>query len=221
MNRTILRSLLAGLAVAVLALTARAAKEFVMPPVNPARTYAAHDEHPMERVTVAIEPYDTPAKSKTFHTDFLKHGLMPMFVVVTNDGDAPIALTGIKVQLQTRDQTKYSPADGDDVLRRITNTRKLQSESTGAQRFPIPLPKKAAGANSREALDEVTLSQFQAKAIEPHTSHAGFFFFDTSGLDDPLRGATLYITGVKGADGNELMYFEVNLTKYLEKREPI
>jgi hypothetical protein len=58
-------------------------------------------------------------------------------------------------------------------------------------------------------------------AIEPHSSHAGFFFFDTSQLDDPLRGATLYITGVKGADGNELMYFEVNLTKYLEKREPI
>ncbi len=192
-----------------------------MPQANPARTYPAHDEHPLEKVTVAVDPYDTREKMKVFRTDYLKYGFVPLFIVVTNDGDAPIALTAIKVQLNTRDRGRSAPADDGDLLRRLTTTRKISNEASGSQRLPIPFPRKPSTSSNRQALDEVTMARFQAKAIEPHASHAGFLFFDVSGLDDPLRGATLVITGVKGSDGNELMYFEVPLSKYLDSREPI
>src|ERR1700737_2985734 len=36
-------------------LGAIAAKEFVMPAAQPARTYPAHDDHPMEKVVVAVD----------------------------------------------------------------------------------------------------------------------------------------------------------------------
>lgn len=206
---------------AVLAIGALAAKEFVMPQASPARTYPAHDEHPMEKVTIAVDPYDTQQKMKAFRTDYLRYGFVPLFVVVTNEGDAPIALTSIRVQLNTRDRGRSSPAEDGDVLRRLTTTRKISNEASGGQRIPLPFPKKPSTVSNREALDELVMARFQAKAIEPHASHAGFLFFDVSGLDDPLRGATLIVTGVKGADGNELMYFEVPLSKYLESREPI
>jgi hypothetical protein len=219
----LLRSIASVAVVVVLSsLAAIAAKEFVMPAPKPARTYPAHDEHPMEKVVIAIDPYDTQQKIKTFRNDYLKYGFMPLFLVVTNDGDAPIALTNIKVQLNTRDRGRSTPAEDDDVLRRFTSTRKISNEAgSGSQRFPIPLPRKPSTASNRETLDELTAARFQAKAIEPHGTHAGFLFFDVSGLDDPLRGATLVITGVKGADGNELMYFEIPLSKYLDNREPI
>lgn len=221
MQRLILRSLCVTLTVTALALGALAGKDFVMPRASAARSYPAHDEHPLEKVAVAADPYDTPEKIKAFRTDFRKYGLLPVFVVVTNDGGAPVALTDIKVQLNTRDHAKADPFDNGDVLRRVTKTSKVAGESTGARRSPIPWPKSAKGVNNPEVLDEVSRAQFLGKAVEPHSSLAGFLFFDVSGLDDPLRGATLFVTGVKGSDGNELMYFEVDLTKYLEKKEPI
>jgi hypothetical protein len=36
-------------------------------------------------------------------------------------------------------------------------------------------------------------------------------FFDVSGLSNPLAGAHLYVSGVRDAKGNEMMYFEVPL----------
>ena len=38
-------------------------------------------------------------------------------------------------------------------------------------------------------------------------------FFDVSGLSSPLAGAHLYLSGVRDAKGNEMMYFEVPLDK--------
>ena len=41
-----------------------------MPDAHPARTYPAHDEHPMEKVTVAVDPYDVEYKASIFTVDY-------------------------------------------------------------------------------------------------------------------------------------------------------
>jgi hypothetical protein len=56
---------------------------------------------------------------------------------------------------------------------------------------------------------------FKVKAVEPHATRAGFMFFDVSGLENPLAGAALYITGVRDNNGHDLMYFEIPMEKYL------
>jgi hypothetical protein len=187
-----------------------AGKHFVMPAAQAAKTYPAHDEHPNEAVTVGLDPYDMADKANIFSVHYSDVGLMPIFVVITNDGNQPIALAGMKAELVTVDRTKIPPSTEDDLYRRVS-----RPATGGVSPNPLPWPKKAKGSVSKEAMDEIQNSQFAAKAVEPHGTQSGFMFFDVSGISTPLAGAHFYLTGVRDAKGNELMYFEVSLEKYL------
>ncbi len=194
-------------------LNAMAAKDFVMPEAHPARTYPAHDEHPMEKVTIAVDPYDVEYKASIFSVNYRNYGLMPIFFVFTNESDQPIALTDMKPTLVTVNHSKLSPASTDDLVRRLSHP----TRSATGRSIPLPLPssKKVKGAVSQKTMDEIDRSQFEARAVEPHSTARGFLFFDVSDISNALNGATFYLTEVRDAKGNELMYFEVPLEKYL------
>jgi hypothetical protein len=201
---------LAVAAIALVPVLCLAAKEFVMPQAEPAKTYPAHDEHPLEAVAVAVDPYDLADKAKIFSVAYKEIGFLPLFVVVTNDGNQPVQLAGMKAQLVTVNRAKLFPASQEDIARRLTRP------SASTNRYPIPFPtKKVKGGLSKEAIEEIQNAQFEAKAVEPHSSQSGFLFFDVSDISVPLAGAQFYLTGVRDAKGNELMYFEVALEKYL------
>ena len=210
MHRRIVLSIAIVIACAVLLWSA---KEFQMPRANNARSYPARDEHPREKVTVAVDPYEMPDKAAVFTIQYAEHELLPLYVIVSNDGDQPVSLANIKTQLNFRDRSKVGPATQDDILRRITNVKQRGGELP--KPYPLPLPKKPKGGIPKGALDELDQATFKAKAVEPHSTQAGFMFFDVSGLENPLAGATLYITGVRDNGGNDLMYFEVPMEKYL------
>ena len=196
--------------VALLPLLCLAAKEFVMPQAAPAKNYPAHDQHPLEAVAVAVDPYDLAEKTTIFSVHYSEIGFLPIFVVVTNDGNQPVELAGMKAQLVTVNRTKLSPATQEDIARRLTRP------SASTNRYPIPFPtKKVKGGLSKQAMDEIDSAQFAAKAVEAHSTQSGFLFFDVSGISVPLAGANFYLTGVRDAKGNELMYFEIPLEKYL------
>jgi len=183
-----------------------AGKEFTMPKTQPAAAYPAHDYHSNEKVTVGLDPYNTPEKTKIFVVNYRELDLLPVLMVITNDSDSPISLTDVKAQLVTADGTKLSPATEDDVYRRISHPN-----ASGA-RVPLPFPTRRVkgGVNTKE-WSEITNAQFKAKAVEPRGSQAGFLFFDISDVKEPLKGATFYLTRVHDASGNDLMYFEVPL----------
>ncbi len=180
-----------------------------MPAAQPAKTYPAHDEHPTEAVTLGLDPYDMADKANIFSIRYSDIGLMPIFVVITNDGNQPVALAGMNAQLVTVNRTKIPAATEDDIYRRVSRPTGNVSPN------PLPWPKKAKGSMSKDEMEEIQNSQFAAKAVEPHGTQAGFMFFDVSGISNPLAGARFYLTGVRDAKGNELMYFEVPLEKYL------
>ena len=110
---------LPAVAIAVVALLVPllclAAKEFVMPQAQPAKTYPAHDQHPLEAVTVAVDPYDLAEKTTIFSVHYSEIGFLPIFVVVTNDGNQPVELAGMKAQLVTVNRAKLSPAAQEDI----------------------------------------------------------------------------------------------------------
>lgn len=199
-------------AIVLLVLCAWAAKEFVMPRAYHAKTYPARDEHPMEKVTIAADPYDMPDKASIFSINYAEHGFLPIYVIITNDGDQPISLAGMKVQLNLRDRSRVSPADDDDIIRRITH---IKQGSGMPNPTPLPLPRRSKGGVPKGALDELDKSRFQAKAVEPKSTQAGFMFFDVDELKNPLAGATLYVTDITDNKGQELMYFEIPMEKYL------
>jgi len=184
-----------------------AAKDFVKPTAQPAKTYPAHDDHTNDKVAIAADPYDTSDKSKIFSVNFHEHGFLPVFFVVTNDGDQPISIANLQVTLTTASRAKLTPATSEDMFRRLSNPH----ETTP---IPIPIPqKKVKGGLSQKERDEIATSQFVAKAVEPHTTQSGFLFFDVEDLTAPLEGARMYVTGVDDAKGTELMYFEIPMEK--------
>ena len=188
-----------------------AAKDFVKPAAHPAKTYPAHDDHTDEKVAIAADPYDTPDKAKLFSVDFREHGLLPVFFIVTNDGDQPISIANILVTLTTADRAKLTPISPDDISRRLSNPK---ANTNPATPLPFPVPhKKVKGTLSKKELDEIESSQFAARAVEPRTTQSGFFFFDVEDIDAPLAGAHIFITGVNDAKGTELMYFEIQMGK--------
>jgi len=196
-----------------------AAKDFVMPVAHAARTYPAHDEHATEKVTVAVDPYDVEYKANIFSVNYRNYEFLPVFFVISNDSDQPIALSDMQVQLVTVNRSKLSPATTEDLVRRMTHPRRSDTQSPNP--LPIPLPgKKVKGGLSPKTMDEIDRAQFSARAVEPHSTARGFLFFDVADISNPLAGANLYLTGVRDTKGNELMYFEIPLEKYLSAPQP-
>lgn len=183
-----------------------------MPGAQPARAYPAHDDHPTEKVTIAVDPYDVEDKASIFITNYRSYGYLPVFFVITNDGDEPISLVSMKSQMNTKDRSKLYPSTTDDLIRRMSRT----SRNDRPNPLPIPLPRKEIkGGVNKKTWDEIDQAQFAAKAVEPHSTASGFLFFDVSGISHPLAGASFYLMGVHDGKNNELMYFEIPLEKYL------
>ena len=185
-----------------------ASKNFVRPVARAAINYPAHDFHRDEKVAIAADPYDTPEKAKIFTIDFAEHGLLPIFFIVTNDGDQPVSIAHMEITLVTANHSKLTPLANDDLYRRLSNPQ------TATRPSPLPLPNRVKGTLNRKQMDEIESSQFAAKAVEPHSTQAGFLFIDIGGINSPLRGSNIEITGVDDARGNELMFFEISVDKY-------
>jgi hypothetical protein len=209
----------AVIAVAAILLAACAAakddKGFVMPKPADARTYPAHDTSQKEKVTVAADPYDLPGKTQgVFRIRYKEEDLLPVLLIITNEGGQPIALTGMQVELVTRKRVKIEPATEDDIYRRIAR-QPLKGDQPSAN--PLPFPRKVKRSVKKEEQEEIQDSRFAAKAVEPRATQAGFLFFDVEGIADPLAGAHLYVSGVRNSQGQELIFFDIALERYLEK----
>ncbi len=188
-----------------------AGKSFVKPVAKAAFNYPAHDLHRDEQVSIAADPYDNPEKAKIFTINFAEHGFLPIFFIVTNDSDQPVSIANMRIKLITGNRSKLTPIDTDDLYRRLSNPQAKTSSN-----IPLPFPRKVKGGVTKQQMDEIESSQFAAKAVEPHTTQSGFLFFDVADLNSPLRNATIDISGVNDAKGNELMFFEIPMDKYLD-----
>jgi len=212
-NRKRSRSHPAALAIAFLALllpaVLLAGKSFVKPVAKAAFNYPAHDLHRDEKVSIAADPYDNPEKAKLFSINFAEHGFLPIFFIITNDGEQPVSIARMQVQLITGNRSKLTPIEASDLYRRLSNPSKPNSNT------PLPFPLKVKGAITKAQMDEIEQSQFAARAVEPHTTQSGFLYFDIAGVNSPLQDAIIDIDGVNDARGNELLFFEISMDKYV------
>lgn len=193
-----------------------AAADHTPPPVKPATTYAAVDIHNDEHVAIAAEPFDTKEKESIFRVDYVGHGVMPVRLIVTNLGDRPISLRDARILFVTAAGDRIQAAEPEDVERLMTRKERQGSKIP----MPGPLPPihtKPKGSNSQIEQDFNNF-EYSALAVEPHTTRAGFLFYDVTGLSSPLIGAKLLVRVLRDADGNELFYFEIPFDKYLRSK---
>lgn len=192
------------------------AADHTPPPVQPATTFADVETHEDEKVSIAAEPYDTKQKASIFRVDYLSHGVMPIRLIVTNNSNRPINLREARILFETAAGDRIQAAEPEDVERLLT-----RKEREGSK---IPLPGGLPGiklkpkASDKEIEEDFDTFEYQAIVVEPHTTRAGFLFYDVSDLTNPLKGAKLYLRKLRNADGQELFYFEIPFDKYLQSK---
>ena len=210
------RSVAVWLAIVALFPSPSRATDHVPPPVRPASDFAAVEVHNDEKLTIAAEPYDTKDKMALFRVDYISHGVMPIRLIVTNNGDRPISLRDPRILFITTSGDRIQAAEPEDVERLMT--RKEREGSKVPMPGPIPAIHLKPKASNKEIEQDFDTFEFQALVIEPHTTRAGFLFYDVSGLASPLKGALLNLHEIKDADGKELFYFEIPFDKYLKTK---
>lgn len=182
-------------------------KEFVAPRPESADTFPSKDAHPNEKVTAAVDVYNTAPKDDIFGTKYVQEGILPVLLVITNSGDRPISMTQMNAELVTASHSKLQWLSVDDVFRRVAHIK--ASGTTPPRVGPIPLPTGAKNKKAQEQYQELSKAAFIAEAVEPHTTKSGFLFFDIQDIKSPVAGANIYLTGIRDSTGNELMYFEI------------
>jgi hypothetical protein len=209
--RTVLLPSLSLIA-ALLVPAAHAAKK--APPALAATAYPAHDTHDKDKVTIAVEPFDTRAKGDFFRLDYYGHSLLPVRLVVENDSDAPLDLNQVRIQFVASDGTKLPAATPEELNRRLfrfTDIKQKRIPGTPITWKPTPVDKKI--------LDDDKDFGFSQTVVPAHSSASGFLFYDIKELDDPpMQGAELYVKMVhtqKDGKDSELFAFSVPFDKYL------
>lgn len=192
------------------------ASDHTPPPVQPATSFPAVEVHADEHVAIAVEPYDTKEKESIFRVDYLGHDVMPIRLIVSNLGDRPINLREARILFVTADGDRIQAAEPADVERLMT-----RKEREGGK-IPMPTPFPSIHTKPKGSIKEIEQDfdtfEYSALAVEPHTTRAGFLFYDVSGLSHPLLGAKLLVRKLRDADGNELFYFEIPFNKYLKSK---
>jgi hypothetical protein len=186
------------------------------PPVQPATSFAAVEVHDDEKVAIAAEPYDTREKEAIFRVDYLSHGVMPVRLIVTNNSNRPISLRDARILFVTAAGDRIQAAEPEDVERLMT--RKEREGGKIPMPGPIPNIKLKPKASDKEIEQDFDTFEYSVLVVEPHTTRAGFLFYDVSDLDHPLKGAKLHLHKLRDADGKELFYFEIPFDKYLESK---
>lgn len=192
------------------------ASDHTPPPVQPATSFAAVEVHDKEKVAVAVEPYDTREKESIFRVDYLGHGVMPVRLIVTNNGDKPISLRDARILFMTAAGDKIQAAGPEDVERLMT--RKEREGKRIPMPGPLPPIKMKPKASNQDIERDFDTFEYGALVVEPHSTRAGFLFYDVSQLDNPLKGAKMHLRKLRGADGNELFYFEIPFDSYLKSK---
>jgi len=208
---------LQGLAFTVVCLVVpAAASDHTTPPVQPATSFAAVEVHQNEKVAIAAEPYDTKQKESIFRVDYLGHGVMPVRLIVTNNSDKPISLRDARILFQTKSGERIQAAMPEDIERLMT--RKEREGARIPMPGPIPTIKLKPKASNKDIEEDFNQFEYGALVVEPHTTRAGFLFYDISQLSDPLRGSKLHLHKLMDANGHELFYFEIPFDKYVQSK---
>ncbi|HEY9125603.1 MAG TPA: hypothetical protein VIM62_00670 [Acidobacteriaceae bacterium] len=185
------------------------------PAVQPATDFPAVEVHADEKLAIAVEPYETKEKAELFRVDYLAHGVMPVRLIVTNNSDKPVSLRDARILFVTQQGDRIQAAEPEDVERLMTLKEKEGTKIPIAGPLSIHRKPKASDKDIEADFDTF---EFSALVIEPHTTHAGFLFYDVSGLTHPLQGALMNLHTIKDASGKELFYFEIPFEKYLKSK---
>jgi hypothetical protein len=159
-----------------------------------------------EKVTIAAEPMETDEQT---HEAFGKvnpyrYGVLPVLIVIRNDGPDAIRVDRIKFAYTLPDRTRIEATPAPD-LRFIHGTTEPHGlpGPTGGIRITRP-PKNPL------AEWEIEGRAFAAKMIPAGQTASGFVYFQ---VPQSSAAAAVYVSGLENAvSGRDLYYFEIPMS---------
>ena len=159
-----------------------------------------------DRVTIAAVPYVSAeqVRSAFGKLDPNRYGILPLLIVIQNDGSQTLRFDSMRVEYVTADRRHVDATPAKDVPY-LSGTREPRIENG-----PIP----GAGTHIKKvknplANGEIGVRAFSAPVLPSGEQASGFFYFQAANR----LGAKAYITGIKeAATGKELLYFEIPLS---------
>jgi hypothetical protein len=202
-----------------LAISAHAEKPRKPKPALPAQQYPMHQTNDADKVTIAAEPGDTQATRPDTRLYYFHHGFMPMRVIVTNDSDTAVNLDQVRIHLIAADGTSI-PAATEDELERGMFTIKSATGTKLPLGLPIPITVGKKDVDKKVPQDDDDFG-FATTTVAPHTTVAGYLFYDVRDLDEPvLRHASLELRKVEFAGTHQVLEtFEIPLYPADEKAD--
>ncbi len=149
-------------------------------------------------LTIGVDPYVSGEKVKAAFGKLVpaSYGVLPVLVVMKNDGDKTIRLENLRVAYVNR-SLRVEATSASDV--RYARAPKQPNIALG------PL-----GHSRKNPLNawEIEGRAFAAKMLPAGNTASGFFYFQV----DMQSGATVYLSGLSEAEtGKQLLYFEIPL----------
>ncbi|MFZ0428781.1 MAG: hypothetical protein WAO20_11745 [Acidobacteriota bacterium] len=164
--------------------------------------YSAHQA--FQNLVVGAYPCNTQAKAnELFDTDkLIEKGLMPVLIVVQNDGVFPVQIYERDIFLIDQEGHRNQPIPYTDVLLEI-NSKKSKSN--------MPNIKDLQKLVKREMLLDFEHKAFGEKMIAPGSTDHGVVFYRLP-ADGKLEGCRMYLPEIVNVTNNErLMFFEFDL----------
>ena len=179
-------------------------------PPEPATQYALHDTH--DGITVAAEPGDLAETRPNTRLDYFHHGYLPVRVIVTNNSDQPVSLDDVRILFVAADGYTRNAATDDELDRRL-----FSKKNVDGTKIPLPAPIPSIRLHhpgiDKQVTEDATDFGFTNTTVAPHATEAGYLFYDTRDIDEPvLEKATLELRKVRWATTNkEMQSFEIPL----------
>ncbi|WP_255462296.1 hypothetical protein [Granulicella sp. WH15] len=191
------------------------------PAVKPAAQYAVHEAHPDEHVTIAAEPCEDPDNCKFFRLPYIQHGFLPVRVIITNDRDQPLKLDDVRIQFFPAEGDKMPAATDEDINRRLFSRK--SAAGTKIPLVPITIHHEPVDKKITNDGDDFG---FKSLTVAPHTTAAGYVFYDVRALDEPvLKGAELYVKMIRTTSNKgeqvELFGFSIPFTRRLDPKPEV
>jgi hypothetical protein len=176
-----------------------------LPKFQPGPASAFPNKQTVDKLTIAAAPYDTEALAQTAFgkSNPNRYGVLPVLVVMQNDGKGALQLIEMSVRYVTLDGNRMESTPGQDLQYLFGGKRPRQP---GGPTSPIPIPR----GRSKNPMSgwEIQGRAFAVKMLPAGQAANGFFYFQTV----PREGSQLYITGIReAATGKELFYVEIPL----------
>jgi len=160
-----------------------------------------------DKITIAAVPFasDDQTRIPFGKLDPNKYGILPLLIVIQNDGSQALRLETIKVEYVAPDRSRIEATPAKDLP--FLSGLRLPT----IQNNPLPTGSPRVSRKKNPLTDpQLDLRAFSARMLPPGEKASGFFYFQTVNH----RGAKVYVTGLREASsGKELFYFEIPLSE--------